>query len=185
MTSHSHFLKTPAFTCKKAFFPSLVMLKPDWWFWRRLGHGSREQKQIRDQSKRERKSCENNEIGTATASELLIHGKKMTIFPHLWRLIPRCLCMQSVLFIANTQAVYFFSVGLLPTISVWFTDIYITMCIYLQPYVIKVCMPNEIYPNSFSFFFFLVGWGGGGGGRRRWGPANYLVLPNIALNLFR
>ena len=73
--------------------------------------------------------------------------------------------MQSVLFIANTQAVYFFSVGLLPTISVWFTDIYITMCIYLQPYmIIKVCMPNEIYPNSFSFFF-LVGWGGGEGGR--------------------
>ena len=89
--------------------------------------------------------------------------KKMTIFPHLWGLIPRCLCIQSVLFIANTQAVYFFSVGLLPTISVRFTDIYITMCIYLQPYmIIKVCMPNEIYPNSFSFFFF-GGLGGGGG----------------------
>ena len=27
--------------------------------------------------------------------------------------------------------------------------------------IIKVCMPNEIYPNSFSFFF---SWGGGGGG---------------------
>lgn len=112
-------------------------------------------------------------------------GKKMTIFPHLWELIPRCLCIQSVLFIANTQAVYFFSAGLLPTISVWFTDIYITMCIYLQPYmIIKVCMPNEIYPNSFSFFFGGLG-GGGEGERRRWRPSNYLVLPNIALNLFR
>lgn len=91
-------------------------------------------------------------------------GKKMTIFPHLWELIPRCLCIQSVLFIANTQAVYFFFVGLLPTISVWFTDIYITMCIYLQPYmIIKVCMPNEIYPNSFSFSFWWAGGGGGGG----------------------
>ena len=166
MTSLSHFFKTPAFTCKKAFFNFLVMLKRDWWFWLRLGHGSREQKQIRDQSKRERKSCENNEIGTA--SERLIHGKKMTIFPHLWCLIPRCLCIQSVSFIANTQAVYIFFIGLLPTISVWFTDIYITMCIYLQPYmIIKVCMPNEIYPNSFSFFFWWVGGegeGGGGGG---------------------
>ena len=27
--------------------------------------------------------------------------------------------------------------------------------------IIKVCMPNEIYPNSFSFFFF-GGLGGGG-----------------------
>lgn len=44
-----------------------------------MGHGSREQKQIRDQSKRERKSCENNEIGTA--SERLIQGKKDDHFP--------------------------------------------------------------------------------------------------------
>ena len=29
--------------------------------------------------------------------------------------------------------------------------------------IIKVCMPNEIYPNSFSFFFFLGGLGGRGG----------------------
>ena len=34
--------------------------------------------------------------------------------------------------------------------------------------IIKVCMPNEIYPNSFSFFFFwwvgVRGGGVGGGG---------------------
>ena len=113
--------------------------------------------------------------------------KKMTIFPHLWCLIPRCLCIQSVLFIANTQAVYFFSVGLLPTISVWFTDIYITMCIYLQPYlIIKVCMPNEIYPNSFSFFFFLVGCGGGRGGEEEEvGALKLFALTQYCTKLFQ
>ena len=103
--------------------------------------------------------------------------------------IPRCLFMQSVLFIANTQAVYFFSVGLLPTISVWCTDIYITMCIYLQPYlIIKVCMPNEIYPNSFSFFSFwwVGGWGGGGGGEGEGGGALKLfALTQYCTKLFQ
>ena len=109
--------------------------------------------------------------------------KKMTIFPHLWCLIPRCLCIQSVLFIANTQAVYFFSVGLLPTISVRFTDIYITMCIYLQPYmIIKVCMPNEIYPNSFSFFFF-GGLGGGGSGEGEVGALKLFGLTQYCTKL--
>ena len=113
--------------------------------------------------------------------------KKMTIFPHLWCLIPRCLCIQSVLFIANTQAVYFFSVGLLPTISVWFTNIYIAMCIYLQPYmIIKVCMPNEIYPNSFSFFFFGgLGGGGRGGEEEEVGALKLFALTQYCTKLFQ
>ena len=147
------------------------MLKRDWWFWLRLGHESREQKQIRDQSKRERNHART--MKSAQPQGGSSREKKMTIFPHLWGLIPRCLCIRSVLFIANTQAVYFFlSDCYRQYLFSSLIYIYIPMCIYLQPYmIIKVCMPNEIYPYSFSFFFWWVGGrgGGGGGGGGGWG----------------
>ena len=41
--------------------------------------------------------------------------------------------------------------------------------------IIKVCMPNEIYPNSFSFFFF-GGLGGGKGGGDGGGGGPQIIL---------
>ena len=43
--------------------------------------------------------------------------------------------------------------------------------------IIKVCMPNEIYPYSFSFFFGgLVGGEGGGGEEEEVGALKLFAL---------
>ena len=47
-------------------------------------------------------------------------------------------------------------------------------------------MPNEIYPNSFSFFF-LVGWGGGGRGgeEEEVGALKLFALTQYCTKLFQ
>ena len=49
--------------------------------------------------------------------------------------------------------------------------------------IIKVCMPNEIYPNSFSFFFFGGLGGGGGSGEEEVGALKLFGLTQYCTKL--
>ena len=49
--------------------------------------------------------------------------------------------------------------------------------------IIKVCMPNEIYPNSFSFFFGGLGGGGGEGGEEEVGALKLFGLTQYCTKL--
>lgn len=48
--------------------------------------------------------------------------------------------------------------------------------------IIKVCTPNEIYPNSFSLFFWW-GWGEGGGGEEVVGALKLFALTQYCTKL--